>query len=144
MATSTSPQIADDFAPLDALVLRTLRRYGEMSPSTTDAEAMLMFMDYANAIVDDVMEHPYWQKGVGIPYYNHTTEKRSVPDNIMIAGLLAKYAFDKSSQKAGKYEQDYYKRLNQVLARVKFGVGAEFSIQVIDYSGGTDVIPGVS
>jgi len=143
MSYSTSPQITDDNAPLDVLTLRALRRYGEMSPSTVDAETTIMFMDYANSILDDVMEHPYWKKGVELPYYKHQTEKRAVPDTLMLAGLIAKYAFDQSSAKAQKYEADYYKRLNQALARVKFGVGAEFEMVALDYDNkGTDT-PGV-
>jgi len=137
MDGSTSPQIVDESAPLDALTLRALRRYGEMSPSTMDAETMLMFMDYANAILDDVMEHPYWKKGVVIPYYNHTTEARNVPDALIITGLLAKYAMDQDSKKAAVYGSDYLKRLNQSLTREKFGVGAQFSMQAVD-NGTTD------
>lgn len=102
-------------------------------------------MDYANSVLDDVMEHPYWQKGVVIPYYNHTTEVRQVPDTLMQAGLLARLSIDQMSQKSQRYEADYYKRLNQALARTKFGVGAEFSMQVLDYptTVGSTGTPGV-
>ncbi len=84
MATrkSTSPQITSPYAPLEQLVLRALRRYGEMSPSTMDADTMLEFIDYANSVLDDVMGHPYWTKGVTIPYYTHQTDCRPVPDHV--------------------------------------------------------------
>lgn len=140
---STSTQITDEYAPLDVLALRALRRYGESSPSTVDAETMLMFMDYANSVLDDVMEHPYWKKGVEIPYYNHITERRNIPDNIMLLGLLAKYAADQTSAKAQRYEMEYFKRLNQILFRTRFGVGAQFEMQVVDYGDKTVDDPGV-
>jgi hypothetical protein len=145
MATSlsTSPQIKDDYAPIDVLMLRAIRRYGDMSPSTTDAENVNMFIDYANSVLDDVMEHPYWEKGYTIPTYKHSTESRPVPDALMLAGLLAKYAIDKTSVKAAKYEADYYKRLNQSLLRTKFGVGATFSMIPMDYTDSSQTIPGV-
>ena len=104
-----------------------------MAPSTADAETILSFLDYANMVLDDVMSHPYWKKGVEIPYYNHQTEVRDVPDTIMQTGILAKMAVDKQSVKAQRYEADYYNRLNQVMARIKFGVGAQFELTAVDY-----------
>jgi hypothetical protein len=102
-----------------------------------------MFLGYANSVLDDVMEHPYWEKGYEIPYYNHTTERRPVPDALITQGILAKYAIDKTSVKAAKYEADYYKRLNQSLMRAKFGVGASFSLMPVDYTDSAQTIPGV-
>lgn len=115
-----------------------------MSPSTVDAETTLMFMDYANSVLDDVMEHPYWKKGVSISYYTHQSEIREIPDNIMLLGILSKYAVDQTSAKAQRYEQDYYKRLNQVLTRVKFGVGATFEMMAVDYPDQDQEIQGVN
>ena len=138
MATkkSTSPQIVSPYAPLEQLVLRALRRYGEMSPSTMDADTMLEFIDYANSTLDDVMGHPYWTNGVTIPYYTHQTDARPVPDNLVLQGILGRYAVDKESTKGATYINEYFLKLNQLLARDKFGVGAEFSIQAIDVEGG--------
>lgn len=114
------------------LALRALRRYGDMSPSTTDGETALMFMDYANSVLDDIMEHPYWDKGVTLSYYSHPTEKSAVPDTVMLAGLIYRYALDQGSTKTKVYEAEYFRRMNQVMARRKFGVGAEFVMQVVD------------
>jgi hypothetical protein len=143
-AGETSVQIVDGNSPLETLALRVLRRYGEGSPSTLDADTMLMFVDYGNMVLDDMMAHPYWEKGVSLPYYQHQQQVRSVPDQLLMAGLLAKYAIDKASSKAPRYEADYYMRLNQVLARVKFGVGAQFEMQAVDYGDPTATNPGVS
>ena len=143
-AFSTSSQVSDEYSPIETLALRALRRYGDMAPSTKDAETILMFMDYGNAILDDIMEHPYWDKGVELPYYVHVSQRRGVPDTLMLAGLLAKYSIDQSSTKAKVYEADYFKRMNQVLTRRKFGVGATFEMQAVDYQDPTQEIPGVS
>ena len=138
MATKKSsyPHIANPFAPLEQLSLRVLNRYGEMSASTVEGEVQLMFLDYANSVLDDVMGHPYWTKGVEIPYYTHQTDARPVPDGVMVAGLLARFASDQESSKAGNYAGEYYQKMNQVLARSKFGVGAEFELQQVDSTKG--------
>ena len=133
---STSPQIANPYAPLEQLSLRALQRYGEMSASTVEGEVQLMFLEYANSVLEDIMAHPYWTKGVDIPYYLHQTDARPVPDVVMVAGLLARFASDQESKKAGFYAGEYYVKLNQILARLKFGVGAEFEMQQIDYPQG--------
>jgi hypothetical protein len=134
MATkkSTSPQVVNPYAPLEQLTLRALKRHGEMSASTVEGEVQIMFIDYANSILDDIMSHPYWPKDLEIKYYAHHTEYREVPDTVMVAGLLAKFATDQESRKAPKYEGDYFRMLNQVLARWKFGVSAEFEMTVVD------------
>ena len=134
---STSPHIVNPYAPLEQLTLTALKRYGEMSASTVEGEVQLMFLDYANTILDDVMAHPYWPVGQEVQYYNHQTEARGVPDTVMVAGLLAKFSMDQESRKAGKYEAEYYNRLNQVLARWKFGVSKSFELMAVDYPQGT-------
>jgi hypothetical protein len=133
---STSPQIVNPYAPLEQLVLRVIKRYGEMAASTVEGETIQMFIDYANSILDDIMSHPYWTKGQEISYYTHQTEWRAVPDTVMVAGLLAKFSSDQESKKAQVYLGEYYLRLNQVLARWKFGVGAQFELQAVDVDGG--------
>lgn len=138
MATerSTSPQIADPYAPLEQLALRALKRYGEMSPSTVEGEDMPLFIEYANAIIDDIHTHPYWDKGITIPYYIHQTDVRSIPDHVIVTGLLFRYALDKGSKKAGTYQGEHYARLNALLSTRKFGVGAEFELKAVDYKQG--------
>jgi hypothetical protein len=132
MAGPTSPHLVDGNAPLEALMMRALRRYGDQAPSTIDAETFLMFIDFGNSVLDDVMGHPYWPVGKNIDYYYHQTEVREVPDAIMLAGILYMYALDQESKKAPRYQADYYQKMNQVLARDKFGVAAEFEMSVID------------
>lgn len=138
MATkrSTNPQIVSPYSPLEQLALVALKRFGEMGTSTVEAEAMVLFLSYANSIIDEIHAHPYWQKGVTIPYYTHWTESRKIPDTIMVVGLLARWALDQDSKKAPRLMGEYYSKLNSVLSTEKFGVGAEFSIQAVDVEGG--------
>jgi hypothetical protein len=130
---STSPHLVDGSSPLEAIVLRALRRYGEAAPSTMEGEAILVFIDHANAVLDDLMIHPYWDKGLSIPYYEHQSERRDVPDSLMLAGVLSKMAVDMGSQKAQRYEQEYFARMNAVLLRRKFGASASYELQAVDY-----------
>ena len=138
MVDSTSPQIRDEYAPLDVLSLRALRRYGEMAVSTIDGDTALLFMDYGNTILDEIMAHPYWKSGVVLPYFKHQTEVRPIPDSLLLAGLLSKYANDQDSTKARRYEGEFYRSMNQTLARVRFGVSPTFEMQVIDYGTNTN------
>lgn len=128
----TSPHIRDEFSPMETLAMRALRRFGEGAPSTMDAETMLMFIDFANAIIDDIYEHPYWDK-TPLQYYQHQSETRPIPDSLMLAGLLSKYSVDQASQRAQRYEAEYFKRMNQVLLRRKYGPNASFELQAVDY-----------
>ena len=128
----TSPHIRDEFSPMENLAMRALRRFGEGAPSTMDAETMIMFIDFANAVIDDILEHPYWDK-TPLPYYQHQSEFRAIPDTLMLAGLLSKYSVDQASQRAQRYELEYHKRMNQVLLRRKYGPNASFELQAVDY-----------
>jgi hypothetical protein len=133
---SSSPHITSPYAPLEQISLRVLKRYGEMSASTVEGEVQLMFLDYANSVLEDVMQHPYWPKGVELAYYVHQTDARPVHDSIMVAGVLARFASDQESKKAGNYAGEYFSQMNQILQRLKFGVGAEYEMQQIDYRQG--------
>jgi hypothetical protein len=136
--TTTSPHISDGAtSPLDVLARRALRRYGEMSPSTVEADTILGFLDYANEIIDDVLAHPYTEKGTSIPYATHQSEKVSaIPDHIFVSGMLFRHARDQKSKATARFEGDYYQKLNQLMTRVKFGVGAQFEMQAVDVEGG--------
>lgn len=128
----TSPHIVDGPSPLETMALRAIGRYGETSPSTLEGEFILKMIDYANAVIDDILEHPYWDK-TPLPYYQHVTQVRAIPDSILIAGLLSKMATDLASQRAQRYEIEYFKRMNQVLLRRMYGPNAAFELQAVDY-----------
>lgn len=130
---SISPQLTSArSSPLDALAMRALARFGEMSPTTVEG-AMGLFLDYGNEIIDDILSHPYCPEGSALPYYISVTETRDIPDHIVVAGLLFRHALQQKSKAATRYESDYYAKLNQIMLRVKFGTGASFNLLAVDY-----------
>lgn len=131
----TSPNlVSGPSSPLEALFLRALRRFGEMAASTVEADAISLALDYGNEVIDDILGHPYFPAGGALPYYTHPSDCRGIPDHIVVAGLLFRHAADQKSKAADRYEVAYYAKLNQLMARVKFGTGAEFRLQAVDYS----------
>ena len=133
----TSPHLGGGAtSSLEALALRAIRRYGEMAVSSVEGDAMALFLDYGNEIIDDILGHPYFPVGGVLPYYTHVSERRDIPDHILVQGLLAKHAKQQKSGKADEYLGDYFAKLNQVMARVKFGAAPEFEFQALDVPSG--------
>jgi hypothetical protein len=89
-----------------------------------------MFIDLANEVIDEIHVHPYWS-GL-IPYYNHQSEFRPIPDTIILAGLISKLARDRGSAKAARYEAEYMTRMNSVLYTRKFGTPDGLEISALD------------
>lgn len=85
--------------PLENLVRSALVRAGNFSPARVDGEVMMMFIELANRVIEDVRRHPYWTGG-DLDYYNDVTESRAVPDLIVIDGLTAHYLLQQGSEKA--------------------------------------------
>lgn len=112
--TQLNSHIADDYSPLETLIFQSLRRYGEFSPTTVDGDVTLMFIEFANMVVDEVRNHPY-HTGEHIPYYTAITDRRTVPDPIMVNGMLLHYAVQQGSQKVQLYAPNYFRQLNQHL-----------------------------
>ena len=68
--TSTEESIIKPFAaaskentPLEDLVRSALTRAGNFSPSRIDGEVMMMMIELANRVVEDVRKNPYWTGG---------------------------------------------------------------------------------
>lgn len=112
--TKLNPNIADDYSPLETLIFQALRRYGEFSPSTMDGDVAMMFIEFANMVIDEVRNHPY-HTGEHIEYYTSITERRSVPDPILVAGMLLHYSIQQGSQKVQLFAPNYFRQLNQHL-----------------------------
>lgn len=111
----SNPHIRDDHSPLDTLSMQALRRYGDFSPGTVDGDTILMFIEFANMVVDDVNTHPYREGKPAIPYYTSVADARAIPDPVVIAGLLAYYANQQLSQKVESYFPLYYRAMNNHL-----------------------------
>lgn len=104
----------ENFSPLEDLVRSSLVRAGNFSPSRIDGEVMMMMIELANRIVEEVRKHPYWTGG-DINYYNDPTESRAIPDLVMIDGLTAHYLLQQGSDKAMVFLQIYQSNLTDTL-----------------------------
>lgn len=114
--SNTNPHVTDNFAPLETMTLQAVRRFGDFAPGTLSGDAALMFIEFANMILDEVRMHPYWD-GTQLDYYEHMSETRPVPDTIMIAGLLFHYATQQASDKQETYGAQFIRMINQELWR---------------------------
>ena len=120
---SYNPQLSAAVnSPLETLARQALRRYGDNAAGVVEAEALLMFIELANLVVDDFRMHPY---GTSldhlIDYYHSLQDARAIPDNIMIQGLLFQYSLQQASDRAQVYTGLYYQTLNREMLRRKDG-----------------------
>lgn len=115
--SSDNPHIANDYSPLDAMIVMALRRFGEFHPSTIDADTAQLFIECANEVVHDWNTHPYVNTGSPkisrVTPYISQTEARAIPDPIMVSGLLAYYAMQQGSPKGQLYMPRYNRMLNR-------------------------------
>lgn len=108
------------FTPLEALVRSALRRAGNFSVARVDGETMMMFIELANMVVEDVRRHPYWTGG-DLDYYTDTRQHRPVPDGVMIHGLAAYYMIQQGSEKSQLYLSMYQARMTDLLYERMYG-----------------------
>tara|TARA_R110000764_G_scaffold8677_3_gene28745 strand:- start:5385 stop:5855 length:471 start_codon:yes stop_codon:yes gene_type:complete len=112
---SILPTIKDDYSPLRELIKRAIRRFGDFSAASIDGDVELMFIEFANQIVDDYTEHPYYDGRENVGYYTSADECRAIQDPIILSGLIAHYSFQQASEKTQGYQALYYKTLNQLM-----------------------------
>ena len=117
-------------------MFQSLRRYGDMHPGTVDGEVMMMFVEFANMVIEDLRSHPYWDN-VEIDYYTHPSETRHIPDSIMVQGLLYHYSVQQQSSKVEAYGPMYFKGMNRVLYNRKFG-NAKIEMSPLDRGEGNE------
>jgi len=129
--SSTNPQITDGNTPLRILAMQALRRFGEFSPGTVDGDVLLMFLEFANLVIDDVRMHAYHDPSTEIDYYQALDETRPVDDTIIVAGLLAHYAAQQGSEKLGLLMPQYLQILNRQLWR-NFNGNTQIKLRVVD------------
>ena len=120
--SANNPHVSEPYSPLEVLVFTALRRYGDMHPGTVDGEVMMMFIEFANLVIEDLRAHPYWE-GADMDYYTHSSETRPIPDPIMVTGLLYHYSIQQQSNKVEAYGPMYFKGMNRILFNRKYGNG---------------------
>jgi hypothetical protein len=136
-ATSVSnPHISESFSPLETLIMSALRRYGTVSAATISADVALMMLEFANNVVEDIRSHPYWD-GTPIEYYISLTDRRNIPDEIVVAGMLSYFCLQQQSSKAQIFGPTYYRRTNQILYNRLYG-NKRLEINVKDRSPNSD------
>ena len=121
---SFNPQLsAAATSPLETLARQALRRYGDNAAGVVEAEALLMFIELANLVVDDFRMHPYGTSDdLLVAYYDALQDARPIPDNIMVQGLLFQYALQQADERMQLYSGQYYKTLNTEMLRRKDGM----------------------
>lgn len=111
-----------DYSTLQILAHRALRRYGDMNPGTIEGDTSMLFIDFANEIIEDIRVHPYWNGG-DIDYFISLEETRPIPDMVMVMGLCFRYALQQFSDKQKLYGPLYYQTMNKLLYERNIGVG---------------------
>ncbi len=114
MADQTLPHIKDGYAPLNELITRAIRRFGDFSPASVNGDVQNMFIEFANQIVESYRQHPYYD-GREVSYYVSATDSQPIPDPIMLAGLIALYSFQQMSEKTPGYQALYYQTMNGIM-----------------------------
>lgn len=130
-SSNVNPQITDKTSPLETMIFQAVRRYGEFSPSTVDGSGILMFLEFANMVLEDIRHHPYWPADKDVDYYVSQTDVRDVPDPIIINGLLMHLAIQQGSPKTQLYAQLYSRTCNQILYERLYGKRRP-NMQVVD------------
>lgn len=128
--SNTNPQIRENYSPLNTLAMQAIRRFGDFHPGTTDGDVMLMFLEFANQIIDEIRMHPY-HDGKEIDYYQTPTDVRAIPDPIIISGLLYHYALQQGSDKLQIYMPTFHRTLNQLLWQKRNG-NTKIQMRVVD------------
>ena len=132
--SNTNPHIRETNSPLNTLAMQALRRYGDFHPGTVDGDVMLMFVEFANMVIDEIRMHPY-HDGTDIDYYQSATDVRKIKDIIMVQGLLYHYALQQGSEKMQMYMPTYFATLNRELWQ---SVNGNTKIQMKVVDGGTN------
>lgn len=133
---SDNPQITDNYSDLQTLSSQALVRHGEFSSSTVLADVSMMFIEFANMVLEEVRNHPY-ADGTGLETvkdYVSFTDIREVPDEIIKAGLLFYYMEQQGDARAEQKYQLYIRTMNQRLWRLLNG---NTKIQMRPVDGGT-------
>lgn len=126
--SALNPQIAPGInSDIQSLTMQALRRYGDFVPGSIDGDVILMFIDFANLIIDEIRAHPYYVeaykqgKVAPLTYYVAATDSRPVPDVVIIAGLLYHYANQQGSNKVQAYMPSFARTLSQQLWGILHG-----------------------
>lgn len=136
MSKTTQPHTTGrvKFSAIDHLGRAAARRYGNNSAGGPDGDLLLMFLEYANRVIEEINSHPYWIKAGNdqVDYYVALTETRPIPDLIIIDGIVAHHAFQQKSKLADKFEGKFYQNMNRILYNRLHGGNPRHELQKFD------------
>ncbi len=138
--TSASPHIRAGNSPLDSLIEDALFKFGVFAPSTIDGDLNQLMLAFANEVLDEIEEHPYWDEPP-VPHYVSIHDARPVEDTIIVHGLLAKYAIHQRSNSAQIYWPQYQQRMSARLWQ-KISGGGKIELRPHGKQEGTSPITG--
>lgn len=121
MTSVANPHREEPNSSLQTLTQSALRRFGDFAPGAAGGDLHLMFLEFANLVIEEIRAHAYWPPEVPLNYYTHPTDARPVPDDVMVAGLLAHYAIQQGSEKTQVYLPLYFRTMNARLWQAKNG-----------------------
>lgn len=120
---SDNPHIRDNHSDLQTLTSQALTRHGEFAASTIQGDVSMMFIEFANMVLEEVRAHPLAE---GTPLaeikdYVSINEARPVPDEIIKAGLIFYYMVQQGDARAQFQQGVYTRTMNQRLWRLVNG-----------------------
>lgn len=141
MSNMLSPNIKDGNSPLDYIMRRVLIRHGESSLDAADDAYIMMMVEFANEVIDQVKAHPYYDEATmapgGLQYYTSQHDARPVPDSVMLAGLSYMYALQQGSSKTGPLQSIFFQTMNRDLWILLTGSAGSQRLRMRPVDGGT-------
>lgn len=129
--SDSNPQLRRGHTELGKLCAEALREFGDFNPGSVNGDTGLMLLGFANNVIDEVRFHPYWS-GEPLDYYEHPTDIRNVPDNIVRTGVKFYYASQQGSSRTGQLGQEFIRNLNRELWYLANGGNTQIQMRPVD------------
>lgn len=144
MAEQQNPQTlpGGPYSEMKLVVANAMNLWGVSHASVLDGTASHIFLLFANAVIEDVNSHPYWENNPQLDYIQSLTEACPIPDLIMVYGLLAHYAAQqRNADGIQLFKPQYDRALNQMLWN-RLNGNTPIEVRPVDRSEGRSVVNG--
>lgn len=130
---TASPQTTagEQYSTLERLLELALTEFGHTGAGPIPGEVVNYGIFAANQALEEVMKHPYWTGG-DVDYYVTKTDRREVPDPIMVFGMANFIAQQQGSSKMNMLYQKFSDSMNKILLRQMYGAAATFEMKPMD------------
>jgi hypothetical protein len=130
------------YSEMKLVVANAMNLWGVSHAAVLDGTASHMFLLFANAVIEDINSHPYWENNPQLDYIQSLTEACPIPDLIMVYGLLAHYAAQqRNAEGIQLYKPQYDRMLNQMLWN-RLNGNTPIEVRPVDRSEGRSVVNG--